>query len=341
MIKKIIIFIRYLVERFKFYFSKLKVDVNISEKKAVLAFIFAFIFSIMYLYFISAPSGFPVGKIFSVSQGESLENVTQNLYSLGAIRYPSVFRAHVIVMGGEKRVIAGDYLLDKKESPADLAYRLVNGKFNLNLKKLTIPEGWNIFEIGSYLDETLENFDKKKFLELAKNKEGYLFPDTYFVSPATKPGDLIDRMGKNFNKKVQDIPGLATTTIKFSDVIIMASIIEREANTPESRRAVSSILWKRIKNFMPLQVDSAFDYVNGKNTFTLTLSDLKIDSPYNTYKYKGLPPGPIGNPGADSISAAINPTETDYLYFLTGRNGKMYYAKTFEEHVKNKQKYLW
>ena len=176
---------------------------------------------------------------------------------------------------------------------------------------------------------------------MAQEKEGYLFPDTYFISPAIKPEDLIEKMSINFNEKIPNISGISTTTYKFEDVIIMASILEREARTMESRRIIAGILWKRLKIGMPLQVDSSFLYINGKGTFELTLDDLKTDSPHNTYKYKGLPVGPIGNPGEDSIFAAIHPIETKYLYFLTGHDGKMYYGKTFDEHKKNKAKYLY
>jgi len=120
----------------------------------------------------------------------------------------------------------------------------------------------------------------------------------------------------------------------------MASIIEAEARTTESRRIISGILWKRISLGMPLQVDSTFVYINGKNTYELTSDDLKIDSPYNTYVYKGLPPTPIGNPGLDAILAALYPKTSKYLYFLSSKSGDMYYATTFEQHKRNKELYL-
>ena len=257
------------------------------------------------------------------------------------IKSPVVFRSTVIILGGEKSVIAGNYLLDKTLGPVDLAYRLTKGDFHLDIMRVTIPEGWNTFEIAEYLSKNLLEFDTERFVKLAQEKEGYLFPDTYFISPAIKPEDLIEKMSINFNEKIPNISGISTTTYKFEDVIIMASILEREARTMESRRIIAGILWKRLKIGMPLQVDSSFLYINGKGTFELTLDDLKTDSPHNTYKYKGLPVGPIGNPGEDSIFAAIHPIETKYLYFLTGHDGKMYYGKTFEEHKKNKAKYLY
>ncbi len=320
----------------KNYFS----NIDISYESAIKALSIGVTFAIIYLFLHTPPKDFPVGEVFSVSNGESLEEITNNLYDRNIIKSPLVFRSRVILLGGEKRVIAGDYLLDRKEGPVDLAQRFVRGKFHLDIKKITIPEGWNVFEIADYLSKSLLKFDKDKFITLSQPKEGYLFPDTYFVSPAIKPEDLIEKMAKTFNEKIPSVPGISTTTYKLKDIITMASILEREARTMESRRIIAGILWKRIQVGMPLQVDVSFLYINGKNTYDLTLADLKIDSLYNTYKYKGLPIGPIGNPGVDSIWAAMNPITTKYLYFLSSRSGKMYYARTFEEHKKNKALYF-
>ncbi|MCX6701950.1 MAG: endolytic transglycosylase MltG [Candidatus Zambryskibacteria bacterium] len=178
-----------------------------------------------------------------------------------------------------------------------------------------------------------------QFLTLAKSNEGYLFPDTYFISKTAKSMDVINMMKENFEVKINSVSGIATSTHKLKDIIIMASILEGEA-LPKDRNIVAGILWKRLEMGMPLQVDSTFAYINGKNTYELTLDDLKIDSPYNTYKYRGLPPGPISNPGLEAIISAINPIKTKYLYFLTEKDGTIHYAKTFEEHKRNKELYL-
>lgn len=311
-----------------------------NRKYTLITFISAFALMSVYLSFHTPPIGFPKGEIFTIKDGQSLQEITYSMVGENVVKYGFVFRTHVIFLGGENRVIAGDYLLDKKEGPADLAYRVVNGEFHLDPIRITIPEGWNIFEIGDYLSKTLVNFNMTEFVNLAKEKEGYLFPDTYFVTPTIKPITVIDRMQKNFNEKVPKIPGLSTTTYPIKDVISMASILEREARTMENRRIIAGILWKRLQIGMPLQVDASFDYINGKSSEELTLDDLKIDSPYNSYLYKGFPPTPIGNPGEDSIIAAINPIKTNYLFFLSSKEGKMHYAITFEEHKKNKEKYL-
>jgi len=286
------------------------------------------------------PREFPLGQVVVVQQGASLQGIANSLYDSKVIRSPFFFRLAVRMLGGEKKMIAGDYLLDAKESSFELAYRITEGQFHLVTFKATIPEGWSIFQIADYLKANLIGFDKTKFLKLAKSNEGYLFPDTYFISPTIKPEAVVELMKNNFDQKIKTVGGIATSTHSLKEIIIMASILEEEARTTESRRMVAGILWKRLSIGMPLQVDSTFLYINGKNTYELTADDLKIDSPYNTYKYRGLPPGPISNPGLDAIFAAVNPTNSKYLYFLSSKSGKMYYATTFEQHKRNKELYL-
>ena len=179
------------------------------------------------------------------------------------------------------------------------------------------------------------------FIAKAKSLEGYLFPDTYIFQTNTGVYTVIEAMQANYNRKIATVEDKIKASGKTeSDIIKMASIVEEEGRTTETRQIVAGILWKRLALSMPLQVDSSFKYINGKTTATLTTADLKIDSPYNTYLYKGLPPTPICNPGLDSIIAVLSPIKTDYLYFLTDKDGVMHYAKTFDEHVANKQKYL-
>jgi UPF0755 protein len=148
-------------------------------------------------------------------------------------------------------------------------------------------------------------------------------------------------MKNNFIEKIKTLDDKIKYFNKpLADIIKMAGILEEEARTMETRRVVAGILWKRLSMGMPLQVDSSFKYINGKISKTLTLDDLQIDSPYNSYTHKGLLPTPISNPGLGAIEAAITPIKTSYLYFLTDDAGNMHYGKTFEEHVANKEKYL-
>jgi UPF0755 protein len=146
-------------------------------------------------------------------------------------------------------------------------------------------------------------------------------------------------MRLTFDQRIAENKGILASEKSLRDIVTMASIIEKEA-TRESMQEVSNILWKRIDEDMPLQVDAGFVYERGKHTFELSLEDLKEDSPYNTYTRRGLPPTPISNPGIQALLAASQPQETDNFYFLTGYDGEMYYASTLKEHDSNKEKYL-
>ncbi len=287
-----------------------------------------------------SPKDFPKGTIVHIEAGSSLQDISEYLEDRKIIRSPLIFRMAIILKEREKSIIAGDYLLEKRLGVLSVAERLTTSSSKLEDRVLTIPEGWEVREIGNYLERNLIDFDKELFYELAQGKEGYLFPDTYFFSPSTKPGAVIKRMEDNFKSKVLSIPGILSNQRPLNDILIMASILEGEANTTTARKIVSGILWSRLAIGMPLQVDATFKYINGKNTYELSLDDLKIDSPYNTYKYRGLPPAPINNPGLDSILAAMNPTKTNYLYFLSSKDGKMYYATSFEGHQVNRERYL-
>jgi len=198
-----------------------------------------------------------------------------------------------------------------------------------------------ILQIAKILKLNFESFDEEFFLRLAKDKEGYLFPDTYQFLPNVNPIEVIAVMERTFNNKIKEfLPEIEAQGKTVHDIIVMASIIEEEARTQETRNIISGILWTRIDIGMPLQVDAVFPYIMGKNTFQLTLEDLQVDSPYNTYKYKGLPPGAISNPGISSIMASVRPVKTQYLFYLSDMNGDMHYSNNFESHKRNKAVYL-
>lgn len=297
-----------------------------------------------YFIFWRAPSNFPEQALVTVERGSSLSQISNSFEKNGVIKSSFWLKFFITLWGGEKRVIAGDYYFPNPVSVIRVANMVHKGEFGLIAKRVTIPEGTSSAEIAKIVKKEIPNFDDSLFIsEVVKNNyEGYLFPDTYFLMPNTKPDDLIIMMRENFTRQTKQYEA---DVLKFQkpldQVVIMASIIEDEANqSMESKRIISGILWKRLKIGMPLQVDSAFVYYNGKNSYTLTKQDLEEDHPYNTYKNKGFPPTAITNPGIDSFRAAITPTYTDYLYFLSDKKGNMYYAKNFEEHKINKELYL-
>lgn len=277
-----------------------------------------------YVFFASAPTIFPVGTVLVVESGQSISSVADELRSLGAIRSIATFKVVVRISGG---VQAGWYGLEMPENVMTLAWRVAHGKTGLSPRAVTVPEGSTIREIEKLVSATIP-----------KKYEGYLFPDTYNFLPGTPSELIVERMQERYEEVVAPFrERIKASGHTEEEIIIMASILEKEARLPETRRMVAGILWRRIEIGMALQVDAVFGYIQGTDTFHPTLDDLKIDSPYNTYLHRGLPPGPINNPGLEAILAALEPTKSPYLYYLTGKDGTMHYAKTFEQHVANKR----
>jgi len=301
--------------------------------------IFAVIYILSSLYM--PPARFPVGAYVDIPAGSTLPGAASILEARGVVGSGFLFREYVRYFEKDKYVVAGKYYFDTRLCLVSVAGRLTAGDYNIPRLKILIPEGYDVMDIAAAIKTQISGFDSNKFLSLAFKEEGYLFPDTYFFFGNVTPEEVIASMKEDFVTKTKDIAGkVAASKKSWHEILTMASIIERETKTSESRRVVSGILWKRIQIGMPLQVDATFSYVNGKTTYELTQADLDIDSKYNTYEYKGLPPGPICSPGLDSIVAALEPVKTDYLYYLSERDGTMHYAKTFDEHKVNKYKYM-
>ncbi len=305
-------------------------------------FIFAVVSMLVYLGVFISPAHFPKNETtVSIKEGMGLREVANVLKKESLIRSRTAFQIVVILIGGERNIKHGDYGFERRQNTIEIAWRLRNGKFDIEPRRVFIPEGATVREISILAGEKLHNFDRNKFIELSRENEGYLFPDTYFFLPSDDAFAVRTRMLLAFTEKMGPfMDKVRESGHSLHEIVTMASIIEEEAKTPDARRIISGILWKRIELGVPLQVDATFLYINGKNTFDLTLEDLRIDNPYNTYKYKGLPPGPISNPGMDAILAALEPIKTPYLYYLSDLDGNMHYGKTFEEHKVNKAKYL-
>lgn len=299
------------------------------------------VFALVYISLLSAPFSFREGTLVSVESGKSAGEIGALLAEKRIIRSGGLLATLLSFGGGDEMVKAGDYYFDSRDSLPTVLWRLTRGRFGFKPFSITLPEGSNIFEIAAILENKLKNFDSGRFINLAEEKEGYLFPDTYQFPPGADERDVVLVMERNFKEKVATLAKEIQAYGKpLSEVIIMASILEEEAHDFETRRMIAGILWRRLQIGMPLQVDAAFQYVNGKNTFQLTSKDLDIDSPYNTYKNKGLPKGPISNPGFDAIKAAVAPKKSNYLFYLSDLVGNTYYAADFDTHVANKFKYL-
>ncbi len=305
------------------------------------AAVFVLVFFSIHALWWRAPSRFPVGISVSIKEGMTLGEASLLLDRMEIVRSAFWFKIWSTLLGGDRGLKAGEYYLSVPASVFQLAKRFTQGTLDMVSVRVTVPEGLSNAKIADILRVSLPRFNRERFLKLTAKKEGYLFPDTYVFSPNIKEEKIIAEMEQNFENRTLPLQEKINDFGKpLHDVLTIASLIEGEVRTTESRKQVSGILWKRLALGMPLQVDAVFPYILGKNTFELTSDDLKIDSPYNTYLYAGLPPGPINNPSLDAISAAITPTSSEYLYYLTDKEGLLHYAKTHEQHLVNRAKYL-
>ncbi|MBA7542674.1 Endolytic murein transglycosylase [subsurface metagenome] len=241
----------------------------------------------------------------------------------------------------EDQLKYGEYNLNPSMNLLQILDKLVKGE--VIVYKITIPEGYTYTQIAELLDKK-EIVEKETFLKLAEDSEkkweGYLFPDTYEVPKKYGAEKMLEVMLSNFNQiAIENKFTEKAEKIGFSlnEIIILASIIEKEAKFSEEKSKVSSVFYNRLEIGMKLQSCATIQYILETPKEILDENDLKIDSPYNTYLHKGLPPGPICNPGFDSIMAALEPEEEDYLYFVLGENGKHIFSKTYQEHLRNKK----
>ncbi|MEK7599173.1 MAG: endolytic transglycosylase MltG [Patescibacteria group bacterium] len=303
---------------------------------------FLFLTGVVFYIFFSIPADFPSGRVITIEKGLGLSRIADYLLKERAIKFPLVFKMLVAGSVGQTSVKAGNYFFEKPLSMVEIYRRLTEGIYGLSAIKITVLEGWTARQIGDYFEKT-GFFSSENWLKSAEKEEGYLFPDTYFFDAnGLNPETVAKTMRENFEKKItpEIMAEIEQRGKNLKEIIIMASLIEKEMSSPGDARIISGILWKRFEAKMGLQADATLVYLTGKPSLKLTEEDLAVDSPYNTYKYRGLPPGPISNPGFDAIKAAIFPEKTLYWYYLHDGEGRPHYGITFEEHIANKQKYL-
>lgn len=310
-------------------------------------------------------------KLIRIEKGENVFSIGRHLEEEGIIDRGWFFVAYAFVQGRHDDLKAGTYRLNPTMSIKEILQKIISGE--VEVRRITIREGWNVRDIGRYLEaEGLfgeaefsefvgipatdygnrnDNIQPKDFssqFPFLRDKstrvglEGYLFPDSYELPYDVALEELIEQMLHNFDKKITENlrEEIKRQGKSLFEIVTMASLIEKEVRTPEDRRIVSGILWKRRNAGIPLQVDATINYITGKQTTKISNEETKIDSPYNTYRYRGLPLGPIANPGLDSIFAAIFPQESSYWFYLSTPEGKTIFSRTLEEHNIAKRKYL-
>lgn len=288
-----------------------------------------------------APSDFVPGTTVTISKDSTLGVAADRLAEAHVVKSARAYKASAVLLGRSRSLQAGTYVFDEPQSVIRVAYRTTHGIQGRTRVKVTIPEGSDADDIAWIMLKAIPGFDAPGFLSLAREHEGMLFPDTYFFYEHASPAEVVDALRSLYEQKVAGLRGnIVASGHSERELIVMASILEREAATETDRRMVADILWRRLEEGMPLQVDAPFWHIFRKGTKDLTSDDLKIDSPYNTYRYRGLPPAPISNPGLEAIMDALEPTPNSYVYYLSDMEGNMHYASTLEEHAENKRKYL-
>lgn len=332
---------------------------KIRREISIVAIAGLFIFLAAFVYEIYIPQAGKNPKKVEIQQGLGSRQIGELLRGSGIIRSKWTFVVYVSLTGNASRLKPGIYTF-RNEPISIIARDLVEG--GRRELTITIPEGWTIKEIKNYLQS--EGFDTGKEPEIPVERfpylaqipkgldlEGYLFPDTYRIFKNSTWEVITLKMLENFDRKLtSDLRAeIARRNLTTFDVVRMASLLEKEVTSDEDRALVSGILWKRLKLGIGLQVDATVVFAkqqmanrksqivgNGK----ISTEDTKIDSPYNTYKYRGLPIGPISNPGLSAIKAAIYPKDSPYLYYLSAPDGRTIFSKTLEEHNEAKAKYL-
>lgn len=285
------------------------------------------------------------GREFTVPEGVTLRWIAGSLEEQGFIQSGTLFLALGKLVLSEKEILAGEYKFPPNSTLFEILRAFKYGR--VNYRKVMIQPGWNIRQIGKIL-ESERLMDEKTFFDLTRdgelihllgvdvpNLEGFLYPDTYYFYRGSNPKKMVRNMVLRFKEVVGPELEKRTSEIGMTvkDVITLASMIETEAVVAEDRLLISAVFHNRLKRNFPLQSDPTVIYALGKGfDGDLKRAHLRVNSPYNTYVRSGLPPGPIGNPGIESIRAALYPADVDYFYFVSKNDGTHHFSKSLKEH---------
>ncbi|MBL7053056.1 MAG: endolytic transglycosylase MltG [Candidatus Portnoybacteria bacterium] len=278
--------------------------------------------------------------LFIIEKGQGLKEIAANLEEVELIRSKNWFMTYIFYRGWAAQLQAGEYLLNPSWNISQIAQKIVKGEIISFEVLITIPEGFTLKQIDARLAKA--GLIKSGELASKTELEGYLFPDTYQFNKDTELEEIIEIMRENFNTKLDE--ELKQEIVKqgktIDQIIIMASLLEKEVPLYEDRQIAAGIFWKRIATNYPLQSCATIAYVLEIDKWIYSIEDTEINSPYNTYQNIGLPPGPISNPGLSAIRAAVYYKTSDYNFFLSKPDGETVFSKDFEEHKENKAKYL-
>jgi UPF0755 protein len=293
-------------------------------------------------------------QFVEIPQGARSAAIARRLVDAGVVRDTTTFRIALWVSGQGRHLQAGEYRFDQPVTARQVVSKIARG--DVYVVPITFPEGLTIRQMGAIWEEkgfgTAPDFSRAaKNVELiasldgdARDLEGYLFPDTYTLPRKTTPDQLVARMVAGFEKALTpSIQGAAEARgLSIRQLVTLASIVEKETGKTAERPLIAAVYWNRLKLGMGLQCDPTVIYAldrAGRYNGNLTREDLQFDSPYNTYRYSGLPPGPIASPGRASLEAAAHPADVSYLYFVSRNDGTHAFATTLEEHNRNVEQF--
>jgi len=315
--------------------------------------IFTWAVAIFFYYQATVPVGISTQTVtFNITPGATLKQVSKKLKNHNLIRNENAFRMLANIRQKQTHIQIGEYELNESMLPIDILKVITSGKTVLQL--ITIPEGYRITEMAELLAKKI-SINKEEFIKESRDKglikklnitskslEGYLFPETYHFSKYSSEKIIIQTMIKTFQERIKShkvLDQIKNSDMTLHDVITLASLIEKETGMHGERKHISSVFHNRLRRKMRLQTDPTVIYAIKNFDGNIRKKDLGIDSPYNTYRHKGLPPGPIASPGIKSIIAAINPIKTNHLYFVSKKNGSHYFSSNLKEHNRAVQKY--
>ncbi|MFH1632241.1 MAG: endolytic transglycosylase MltG [bacterium] len=310
-----------------------------------------------YKFWIQDPADNATVSTFVVEEGQGLSTIAGNLESEGLVASEFWFRFYAVLDGSSTGLQAGDFELLPGMNYASIVGVLIDAESEEVL--ITIPEGYTVSQIGKLVVDNFDVSDDEWATSTGLNSiynshefvlasvkpagvdlEGYLFPDTYRFFVGATAENIVEELIDTMEFRINEADLAAPSGWTMHEVLTLASIIEREVRSAEDKALVADLFMRRLEIGMALQADSTVNYITGGDSPAISLEDRDINSPYNTYLYPDLPPGPISNPGVDSIAAVVSPTPNDYWYFLTTPEGEVIYSVTHDEHVANKAIYL-
>lgn len=292
--------------------------------------------------------------VIMIKNGMTSADIAAVLKNQGIIDNALWFRLLLKVKGRENALQAGEYSLPRGSSSEAVIAMLTSG--NTTYRQLTIPEGYTIEQIAKLINErqigsgaTFKeaarqaapyDYMKEHSPDIIYSAEGYVFPDTYRLPKTLSEEELLGYLLREFDQKFtpQLRQEAAAMGLTVRQTVILASLVEKEAQKEKDRPIIAAVFLNRLKQDMPLQSCATIQYILGYPKAELSVQDTKIESPYNTYLHAGLPPGPIASPGLASIKAVLHPAQTDYLYFVADKEGAHHFSRTYEEHLQNIEK---